>query len=134
MSLAAFLNQHGYLRIPLSRSGVGHFHTEGSLNGRPVSVLIDTGAASRPTLGPLRFEVKRTAAVINHRRVRFQHVNAEYRLDRRRAFEGQGLIDVRQVHGEQAANPRRNTAERETGTLNLVHLQLGRPRAAAEHR
>lgn len=46
MSLVAFLNQSGYTRIPLSRSGVGHFHTEGRLNERPISVLIDTGAAS----------------------------------------------------------------------------------------
>ncbi|HEX8070758.1 MAG TPA: retropepsin-like aspartic protease [Pyrinomonadaceae bacterium] len=46
MSLAEFLQQHGYLQIPLDRSGVGHFHTDGSLNGRPISVLIDTGAAS----------------------------------------------------------------------------------------
>ncbi|MBD0328130.1 MAG: aspartyl protease family protein [Pyrinomonadaceae bacterium] len=46
MSLVAFLTQNGYIQIPLSRSGVGHFHTEGFLNGRPISVLIDTGAAS----------------------------------------------------------------------------------------
>lgn len=46
MSLVAFLNQNGYTQIPLSRSGVGHFHTEGLLNDRSISVLIDTGAAS----------------------------------------------------------------------------------------
>ncbi|HVF51715.1 MAG TPA: retropepsin-like aspartic protease [Pyrinomonadaceae bacterium] len=46
MSLVEFLMQNGFARIPLSRSGVGHFHTEGRLNGRPVAVLIDTGAAS----------------------------------------------------------------------------------------
>ncbi len=46
MSLIEFLNQNGYTRIPLYRSGVGHFHTDGFLNERPISVLIDTGAAS----------------------------------------------------------------------------------------
>ena len=46
MSLATFLKENGYTQIPLSRSGVGHFHTEGFLSDRPISVLIDTGAAS----------------------------------------------------------------------------------------
>ena len=46
MSLASFLNQNGYRQFPLSRSGVGHFHTDGSLNGRPISVLVDTGAGN----------------------------------------------------------------------------------------
>ena len=45
MDLADFLTAHGYLRVPLTRSGVGHFHTAGTLNGRPVEVLVDTGAA-----------------------------------------------------------------------------------------
>lgn len=43
--LADFLTARGYLRVPLTRSGVGHFHTPGTLNGRPVEVLVDTGAA-----------------------------------------------------------------------------------------
>jgi clan AA aspartic protease (TIGR02281 family) len=43
--LADFLVARGYLRVPLTRSGVGHFHTAGTLNGRPVEVLVDTGAA-----------------------------------------------------------------------------------------
>lgn len=43
--LADFLAVHGYLRIPLTRSGVGHFHASGTLNGRSVEVLVDTGAA-----------------------------------------------------------------------------------------
>lgn len=46
MSLDSFLNQNGYTKIPLSRSGVGHFHTKGLLNERSISVLIDTGASS----------------------------------------------------------------------------------------
>ncbi len=44
MSLADTLQQSGFARIPLTRSGVGHFHAEGALNGRKVSVLLDTGA------------------------------------------------------------------------------------------
>lgn len=43
--LADFLTARGYQRVPLTRSGVGHFHTAGTLNGRPVEVLVDTGAA-----------------------------------------------------------------------------------------
>ena len=46
MSLAEFLEQNGYTRVPLSRSGIGHFHTDGALNGRALSVLVDTGAGS----------------------------------------------------------------------------------------
>lgn len=43
--LADFLVSRGYARIPLTRSGVGHFHTTGALNGQAVEVLVDTGAA-----------------------------------------------------------------------------------------
>ena len=46
MSLPAFLQIAGYRRIPLSRNGVGHFEAAGTLAGRSVRVLIDTGAAS----------------------------------------------------------------------------------------
>lgn len=46
MSLAEVLEQDGYRRIPLTRTSVGHFETPGMLNGRPIRVLIDTGAAS----------------------------------------------------------------------------------------
>ena len=46
MSLVEFLEQNGYTRVPLSKSGIGHFHTDGTLNGRPLSVLVDTGAGS----------------------------------------------------------------------------------------
>jgi hypothetical protein len=43
--LVDFLTARGYRRVPLSRSGVGHFHTAGTLNGLPVEVLVDTGAS-----------------------------------------------------------------------------------------
>lgn len=43
--LTDFLTAQGYERVPLRRSAVGHFHTDGTLNGRPVEVLVDTGAA-----------------------------------------------------------------------------------------
>ena len=46
MKLEAYLGKENYQRVPLSRSSLGHFHTPGSLNGHPVVVLIDTGAAS----------------------------------------------------------------------------------------
>jgi len=46
MSLAVFLEAAGFRRVPLSRTGVGHFEVTGMLNEHPVRVLIDTGAAS----------------------------------------------------------------------------------------
>ena len=46
MKLDVYLGKENYQRVPLSRSSLGHFHTLGSLNGHPVVVLIDTGAAS----------------------------------------------------------------------------------------
>jgi hypothetical protein len=46
MTLVEFLLQAGYQQVPLVRSGVGHLHAAGTLNGRPVSVLLDTGGAS----------------------------------------------------------------------------------------
>jgi hypothetical protein len=45
-TLAEFLVAAGYRRIALSRNGVGHFEAAGTLAGRPIRVLIDTGAAS----------------------------------------------------------------------------------------
>lgn len=45
MSLASHLEAERFRRVPLSRTGVGHFEAAGTLNGRPVRVLIDTGAA-----------------------------------------------------------------------------------------
>jgi hypothetical protein len=46
MSLQSFLEAEGYRRVPLTRNGVGHFETGGTLAGKAVRVLIDTGAAS----------------------------------------------------------------------------------------
>src|SRR5579885_1289838 len=46
MTLVEFLRQTGFHRVPLVRSGVGHLSAAGTLNDRPVSVLVDTGAAS----------------------------------------------------------------------------------------
>ncbi len=43
--LTDFLNGRGYRQLALTRSVVGHFHTQGTLNGRPVEILVDTGAA-----------------------------------------------------------------------------------------
>jgi len=41
-----FLTGLGYVRVPLTRSGVGHFHTAGTLNGRPVELLVDSANGS----------------------------------------------------------------------------------------
>ncbi len=46
VSLAEFLAKSGYKRVSLDRSEVGHFHASGSMGGRKVSVLLDTGADS----------------------------------------------------------------------------------------
>ena len=46
LPLPQFLARSGYVRVPLQRSEVGHFHARGRLRGRDVSVLVDTGASS----------------------------------------------------------------------------------------
>lgn len=46
MNLVEFLHSAGYRQLPLQRSRVGHLQARGTLNGRPVSVLMDTGGAS----------------------------------------------------------------------------------------
>lgn len=45
-TLTDFLLQSGFRQIPVSVSGVGHIHAAGTLDGRPVSVLVDTGGAA----------------------------------------------------------------------------------------
>jgi tRNA (adenine37-N6)-methyltransferase len=45
-SLPSFLQAARYRRVPLSRTGAGHFEAAGTLSGHPVRVLIDTGAAA----------------------------------------------------------------------------------------
>lgn len=45
ISLHDFLTQRGYARISLTRTAVGHFHTTGTLNGRSVEILVDSGAS-----------------------------------------------------------------------------------------
>ena len=46
MSLRDYLESAHYRQVQLRRNGVGHFEAGGTLNGHPVQVLIDTGAAS----------------------------------------------------------------------------------------
>ncbi len=46
MALSTFLREAGHQQVALTRSPIGHFHTGGTLNGRRVDVLLDTGAAS----------------------------------------------------------------------------------------
>jgi hypothetical protein len=46
LTLPLLLTQKGFHQIPLSKNGVGHFQIEASLNGRAISLLIDTGAES----------------------------------------------------------------------------------------
>jgi hypothetical protein len=46
MDLPSFLLAAGFRQFRLSRTGVGHFQLAGQLSGRPVAVLLDTGAAT----------------------------------------------------------------------------------------
>jgi hypothetical protein len=46
MSLPEYLSTAGFRQVPLERNGVGHFEAAGTLDGHPVRLLIDTGAAS----------------------------------------------------------------------------------------
>jgi predicted aspartyl protease len=45
-ALTSVLTAAHFQRVPLVRTGVGHFEAAGTLNGIPIRVLIDTGAAS----------------------------------------------------------------------------------------
>jgi hypothetical protein len=45
-ALASLLAAANFQRVPLVRTGVGHFEAAGTLNGTPIRVLIDTGAAN----------------------------------------------------------------------------------------
>ncbi len=45
-ALMSFLEADHFQRVPLVRTGIGHFEAAGTLNGSPIRVLIDTGAAS----------------------------------------------------------------------------------------
>ena len=44
--LTSLLAAAHFQQVPLVRTGVGHFEAAGALNGTPIRVLIDTGAAS----------------------------------------------------------------------------------------
>jgi hypothetical protein len=57
MSLPAFLQSEGYRQVPLTRNSVGHFETDGTLAGRAVRVLIDTGAGATIVALPLAQEL-----------------------------------------------------------------------------
>jgi hypothetical protein len=45
-ALASLLAANHFRRVPLVRTGIGHFEAAGTLNGAAIRVLIDTGAAS----------------------------------------------------------------------------------------
>jgi hypothetical protein len=46
MSLPEYLRAEGFRQVHLERNGVGHFEAAGTLAGRPIRALVDTGAAS----------------------------------------------------------------------------------------
>jgi predicted aspartyl protease len=44
-ALAEVLSRHGFRRIMMSRSPVGHLKLAGRLDGRPIDIVLDTGAS-----------------------------------------------------------------------------------------
>jgi hypothetical protein len=44
-ALAELLSQHGFRRFMMSRTLVGHLKLAGHLDGRPIDIVLDTGAA-----------------------------------------------------------------------------------------
>lgn len=44
LAIAELLSAHDFRRFSLSRSGVGHLLLAGHLDGRPVDIVLDTGA------------------------------------------------------------------------------------------
>lgn len=81
-TLHEFLVARGYVRVELRRSLVGHFHAEGSLNGRRVEVLVDTGAATTVV----------SLAVVEEIGLRTEYVDAN-------AGGAGGALDQYRVHG-----------------------------------
>ena len=45
-AIARALRRAGFHAVPLRASSVGHFHLSGSIDGRPVEILLDTGASN----------------------------------------------------------------------------------------
>jgi hypothetical protein len=43
-AMAELLSRHGFRRFVMSRSGVGHLLLAGHLDGRPIDIVLDTGA------------------------------------------------------------------------------------------
>jgi predicted aspartyl protease len=42
--ITELLSRHGFRRFMMSRSGVGHLKLVGHLDGRPIDIVVDTGA------------------------------------------------------------------------------------------
>jgi len=43
-AIAELLSRHGFRRFMMSRTGVGHLLLAGHLDGRPIDIVLDTGA------------------------------------------------------------------------------------------
>jgi hypothetical protein len=43
-AIAELLSRHGFRRFMMSRTGVGHLLLAGRLDGRPIDIVLDTGA------------------------------------------------------------------------------------------
>jgi len=43
-AIAELLSRHGFRRFMMSRTGVGHLKLVGHLDGRPIDIVLDTGA------------------------------------------------------------------------------------------
>ena len=43
-AIAELLSRHGFRRFMMSRTGVGHLKLVGQLDGRPIDIVLDTGA------------------------------------------------------------------------------------------
>jgi hypothetical protein len=44
-AIAELLSRHGFRRVTMSRTQVGHLKLVGQLSGRPIDIVLDTGAA-----------------------------------------------------------------------------------------
>lgn len=44
-AIAELLSRHGFRRFTMSRSPVGHLKLGGQLDGRPIDIVLDTGAS-----------------------------------------------------------------------------------------
>lgn len=103
----------------------------GPSRGRPGKPRNVSAASARAPGQASCPEKQGAAAVIDDRRLRFKHVDAENGLDRFRALGRERLIDMAEIHREQRSRSRHDVPKQQLGAHNLKDLKVRSAGAAA---